>query len=149
MFRNSFCIVFKDKNVRNPALEASIPRLTLHQVQQSPLGAGEKKPIRPTHLNLSLQDLLNHPEDVALTSSKASLSSVGPEKNELLSTPEGPEASSTIEDLKIHELLSFPAETQLQEHPDPVPTLISPRNAELLIPNKVTTISNSTTAGTL
>lgn len=61
-------------------------------------------------------------------------------KNELLSTPEGPPLppeSNNLEDLKLHELLStFPNQQ--------TPTLISPKNAELLIPTTSKGISNGT-----
>ena len=75
---------------------------------------------------------------------------------ELLSTPEGPlpPETSTGEDLKIHELLSFPAATESSQQnsqqtsqqstlPTSQPALISPKNAELLMPTSVTNIITS------
>jgi hypothetical protein len=61
-----------------------------------------------------------------------------------LSTPEGPTAPETTEGFKIPEMLLFPTSN---EHSHPM--LISPKNAELLIPSAVTTskISSGVTSG--
>ena len=139
--------------------QTSIDQSKLTAFQQIPV---EKKPlVRPTHLNLSLQDIFSQSEDISNlpVTSKISGSHINngtsAEKAtaELLSTPEGPlpPETSTSEDLKIHELLSFPssrAESSSQQMPPSSqqtsqPMLISPKNAELLIPTSVTNIVSS------
>ena len=123
--------------------------------------AVEKKPLaRPTHLNLSLQDIFSQSEDInnLPATSKSHVSngtSVEKPTAELLSTPEGPlpPETSTSEDLKIHELLSaFPSSSQAESSSQQMPPLsqqtsqpllISPKNAELLIPTSVTNIVSS------
>lgn len=121
------------------------------------------KPLpRPTLLNLSLHDILtSHPDDhVQLNNNKSNMAMAGHgqgggEKNELLSTPEGPlppapivseqpTSSQAMEDFKIHELLSSLAASTSQASTSQNHNLISPKNAELLIPTatKSSTISN-------
>ena len=114
---------------------------------------------------LCLQDIFSQSEDINLTASKSNpINGVVPSAEkpaELLSTPEGPPLppeTSSGEDLKIHELLSFPAaatessqqtssqqtssqQTSLQTSSQPA--LISPKNAELLMPASVTNIITS------
>ena len=104
---------------------------------------------------LCLQDIFSQSEDINLTASKSNpINGVVPSTEkpaELLSTPEGPPLppeTSSGEDLKIHELLSFPAaatessqQTSLQTSSQPA--LISPKNAELLMPASVTNIITS------
>ena len=96
-----------------------------------------RKPVRPTHLNLSLQDLFTH-NDTELVPKTAE--KVTPNA-ELLSTPENPLPESNgnhHDDLKDY-IASFAPTSQ------PPPALISPKNAELLIPTttKLPNISNS------
>ena len=104
---------------------------------------------------LCLQDIFSQSEDINLTASNSNpINGVIPNAEkpaELLSTPEGPPLppeTSSGEDLKIHELLSFPAaatessqQTSLQTSSQPA--LISPKNAELLMPASVTNIITS------
>ena len=82
----------------------------------------EKKPSRPTHLNLTLQDLFNH-NDTEINHKPIETTKNG--NAELLSTPEGPHH----EELKDY-IATFP------HHENP-PALISPKNAELLMPSKL------------
>jgi len=123
------------------------------------LVAGVKRPLaRPTHLNLSLQDIFSQSEDINLIASKSNpTNGVIPSTEKLaalLSTPEGPllpPETSSGEDLKIHELLSFPAAATESSHQtssqrtslqtSSQPGLISPKNGELLMPASVTIIT--------
>ena len=96
----------------------------------------ERKPVRPTNLNLSLQDLFT-PNDTELIPKNAE--KITPNA-ELLSTPENPLPDSNgnnPDDLKEY-IASFAPTSQ------PPPALISPKNAELLIPTttKLPAISN-------
>ena len=102
-------------NETNSHNQTSIDQSKLTAFQQMP--AVEKKPLaRPTHLNLSLQDIFSQSEDISSNlpaTSKSHISngtgSVEKPTAELLSTPEGPlpPETSTSEDLKIHELLQL------------------------------------------
>ena len=99
---------------------------------------------------LCLQDIFSQSEDINLTASKSNpINGVIPSAEkpaELLSTPEGPPLppeTSSGEDLKIHELLSFPAAATESSQTSSQPALISPKNAELLMPASVTNIITS------
>ena len=112
---------------------------------------------------LCLQDIFSQSEDhINLTASKPNhvngVATSAEKPAELLSTPEGPPLppeTSSAEDLKIHELLSFPAvatesssrQTSSQQtsslQTSSQPALISPKNAELLMPASVTNIIGS------
>ena len=99
---------------------------------------------------LCLQDIFSQSEDINLTASKSNpINGVVPSAEkpaELLSTPEGPPLppeTSSGEDLKIHELLSFPAAATESSQTSSQPALISPKNAELLMPASVTNIITS------
>ena len=101
----------------------------------------EKKQ-RPTHL--SLQDIFSQHDDAPAADklSKAESRAKSAE-TELLSTPEGPlpeTCASGGDEFKIQELLMFSSQQNV------TPTLISPKNAELLISTSSKMISTETTS---
>ena len=108
-------------------------KLTTSAFQASSSSQIEKKPARPTHLNLTLQDLFNHNDTTEVIKPIINDTTKNGNNTELLSTPEGPHH----EELKDY-IASFPNE-------NPPPALISPKNAELLIPSSTCKI-NSTEA---
>ena len=109
-------------------------KLTTSAFQASSSSQIEKKPARPTHLNLTLQDLFNHNDT---TTEVINESTKNGNNAELLSTPEGPHH----EELKDY-IATFPNENQ-------APALISPRNAELLIPSSTCKIGVNSEATNL